>query len=170
MENDVCISAIAAWMSRPVAVDINYTLCSATHSTLCTIQWCSLLLSLQIFTWNLIHSFSIFSQRLLTAMDGLPSVSQHILHGWNAKIIVDILRNPHIWKGYRLQNLNHTECTSITAKIISRNCAYKELLCQSVFLVRKKLKLFCTPLSHLIFFFSERENIAWTQSLLKHQN
>ena len=27
--------------------------------------------NLHIFTWNLIHSFSIFSQRLLTEMDGL---------------------------------------------------------------------------------------------------
>jgi len=34
MKNDVWISASAAWISRPVAVDINYTLCSATHSTL----------------------------------------------------------------------------------------------------------------------------------------
>ena len=33
MENGVCISASAAWMSRPVAVDINYTLCSATQHT-----------------------------------------------------------------------------------------------------------------------------------------
>jgi len=44
MENNVFISASAAWISRPVAVDIHYTLCSATQSTLCTIQWCSLLL------------------------------------------------------------------------------------------------------------------------------
>jgi len=45
------------------------------------------------------------------------------------------------------------ECTSVTAKIISRKCTCKELLHKLAFLVRKKLKHFsCTALCHVIFF------------------
>ena len=81
-------------------------------------------------------------------------------HGWSNPVfpnllsIVHIPRNSHIWKGYRLQKVNHIDCTSITAKIISRKCTYKELLNKSAFLVRKKWKHFSyTALSHVIFFF-----------------
>ena len=53
--------------------------------------------SLHIFLWNLTHSCSILSQKLLTKMNGL-SQSQPFLHGWTTKIILHIMRNPHIWK------------------------------------------------------------------------
>ena len=55
----------------------------------------------------------------------------------------------------RLQaaKINCMECTSVTAKIISRKCTCKELLHKLAFLVRKKLKHFsCTALWHVIFF------------------
>jgi len=71
-------------------------------------------------------------------------------------MIVHIQRNPHIWKGYRLQKVNHIECTSITAKIISRKYTCKELLRKSAFLVRKKIEallLYCF-LSCNFFFLS----------------
>jgi hypothetical protein len=63
LKNNFCISASAALMSRPVAVDIHYTFYSTTHSTTCNNQWCSwLLITLHIFIWNLTHGFSIFSE------------------------------------------------------------------------------------------------------------
>ena len=100
-------------------------------------------------------------------IQGFPA----FLHGWNTKIIVHIPCNPHIWKGYRLQKFNFSECISITAKIISRKCTHKELLCESAFLVRKKIEallLYCFVSCNSFF-----PNIKMSyekQNLHKHQN
>jgi len=40
-------------------------------------------------------------------------------------------------ESYRIQNVNHRECNSVTARIVSRKCTYKELLLKSAYLVRK---------------------------------
>jgi hypothetical protein len=67
-------------------------------------------------------------------------------NGWTTTIILRIQCNPHIRKGYRLQTVNHREGNSITTKIISKKCTYKELLCASAYPVRKRIEallLYC---------------------------
>ena len=49
-------------------------------------------------------------------------------------------------ESYRLQKVNCRECNAVTAKIISRKCTYKELLCKSAYLDWKRIEellLYC---------------------------
>ena len=45
-------------------------------------------------------------------------------------------------ESYRLQKVNFRKCNSITAKIISKKCTYKELLCTMAYLVREIIESF----------------------------
>jgi len=59
-------------MSRLAEVDIHYTSCSL-HTAHCApiIDSHDFSNTLRIFLWNPMHSFSMFSQRLVTETDGL---------------------------------------------------------------------------------------------------
>ena len=111
----------------PVPVDMYYTLCSTPHiknmhySTLFTILHTG-------HTSLLLHSFHICAQKLLTEMDGLNQCfptppPPGTLYG----------------NSYRPEEVHNGDRNSITATLFSKKCICKELLCQSVYTVRKKV-------------------------------
>jgi len=126
---------------NPVPVDIHYTMCSTPHTK--NMHYSTMFMILHTAHISLheiccIASTYVFRKCWLKWMVW-TSVFQHHLCGEMANISFYTAKNPMYINSYRPEEVHSEEHNSVTATLFSKKCICKELLCRSVYNVRKKI-------------------------------